>query len=169
MVERDSAMKVTLPSDREIVLTRVFNAPRELVFEAFTKPEHVRNWWGTRNSTKVLFEAEVRPGGSWRYVILNGEGQEVPFTGVYQEVSPPERLVYTGVYDVEPFNAGDPALNTAIFTEEAGRTLLTVTTVYPTKEIRDFVLGTGMESGAAESYDRLAELLADLSKGKRAR
>ena len=167
MVERDSKMKVTLPSDREIVITRAFDAPRDLVFEAWTKPEHVRNWWGPRNSTKVLFEAEVRPGGSYRYVILSGEGVEVPFTGVYQEVTPPDRLVYTEVYDVEPFNTGDPALNTVTFTEEAGRTLVSVTTVYPTKEIRDIVLGTGMESGAAESYDRLAELLAELAKKRR--
>ena len=167
MVDRKSAMKVTLPSDREIVMARAFNAPRDLVFEAWTKPEHVRNWWGPRNTTKVLFEADVRPGGSWRYVILNGEGVEVPFKGVYQEVTPPERLVYTETYDVEPFNSGDPALNTATFTEEAGKTLVTVTTVYPTKEIRDFVLGTGMEEGAAESYDRLAELLVELSRNKR--
>jgi uncharacterized protein YndB with AHSA1/START domain len=167
MVERDSAMKVTLPSDREIVLTRAFNAPRELVFEAWTKPEHVRNWWGPRNSKQVLFEADVRPGGAWRYVIVGGDGTEVPFTGVYQEVTPPERLVYTETYDVAPFNLGDPALNTATFTQEAARTLVTVTTVYPTKEVRDFVLTTGMEGGAAESYDRLEELLIELSKGKR--
>ena len=167
MVERDSAMKVTLPSDREIVLTRIFNAPRELVFEAWTKPEHVRNWWGPRDSKQVLFEADVRPGGSWRYVIVGGDGVEVPFTGVYQEVTPPERLVYTETYDVAPFNLGDPALNTATFTQEAARTLVTVTTVYPTKEVRDFVLTTGMEGGAAESYDRLEELLIELSKGKR--
>jgi uncharacterized protein YndB with AHSA1/START domain len=167
MVERDSAMKVTLPSDREIAMTRVFNAPRELVFEAFTKPEHVSNWWGPRNSTKVHFEAEVRPGGSYRYVILSGDGDEVPFTGVYQEVTPPDRLVYTEMYDVAPFNSGDPALNTVTFTEEAGRTLVSITTVYPTKEVRDFVLTTGMEGGAAESYDRLADLLERLAKNKR--
>jgi uncharacterized protein YndB with AHSA1/START domain len=157
-------MKVTLPSDREIVLTRVFNAPRELVFEAYTKPEHVRNWWGPRTSTKVLFEAEVRPGGAWRYEILSGDGEKVPFTGVYQEVAPPERLVYTEVYDVAPFNSGDPALNTVTFNDEAGKTLVTVTTVYPTKEVRDFVLTTGMEGGAAESYDRMEELLIELAK-----
>jgi uncharacterized protein YndB with AHSA1/START domain len=168
MVERDSKMKVTMPSDREIVLTRVFNAPRELVFEAYTEPEHVRNWWGPRNSTEVHFEAEVRPGGSYRYVILSGDGVEVPFTGVYQEVTPPERLVYTEIYDVVPFNSGDPALNTVTFADEAGKTLVTVTTVYPTKEVRDFVLTTGMEGGAAESYDRLEELLIDLAKGKHA-
>ena len=166
MVERDSKMKVTLPSDREIVLTRVFNAPRALVFEAYTQPEHVRNWWGPRNSTKVHFEAEVRPGGNWRYVILSGDGDEVPFTGVYQEVTPPDRLVYTEIYDVAPFNAGDPALNTVTFTEEAGKTVVIVTTVYPTKEVRDFVLSTGMEGGAAESYDRLEELVIDLAKDK---
>jgi uncharacterized protein YndB with AHSA1/START domain len=160
-------MKVTLPSEREIVITRMFNAPRELVFEAYTKPEHVSNWWGPRNSTKVLFEAEVRPGGAYRYVILSGDGDEVPFTGVYQEVTPPDRLVYTEVYDVAPFNSGGPALNTVTFTEEAGRTLVSVTTVYPTKEVRDFVLTTGMEGGAAESYDRLADLLERLAKNKR--
>jgi uncharacterized protein YndB with AHSA1/START domain len=127
----------------------------------------VRNWWGPRNSKQVLFEADVRPGGSWRYVIVGGDGVEVPFTGVYQEVTPPERLVYTETYDVAPFNLGDPALNTATFTQEAARTLVTVTTVYPTKEVRDFVLTTGMEGGAAESYDRLEELLIELSKGRR--
>ena len=167
MVERDSKMQVALPSDREIVLTRAFNAPRDLVFEAWTKPEHVRNWWGPRNSKQVLFEADVRPGGSWRYVILSGEGVEVPFRGVYQEVTPPELLVYTEMYDVAPFNTGDPAVNTATFTEEAGRTLVSVTTIYPTQEVRDFVLTTGMESGAAESYDRLEDLLIELSKRKR--
>jgi uncharacterized protein YndB with AHSA1/START domain len=99
-------------------------------------------------------------------VTLGTDGQEAPFTGVYQEVTPPARLVYTEVYDVEPFNSGDPALNTVTFSEEGGRTLVTVVTVYPTKEVRDFVLGTGMESGAAESYDRLAELLAELAKKK---
>ena len=86
----------------------------------------------------------------------------MPFTGVYREITPPERLVYTEIYDVEPFNTGDPAVNTVTFTEADGRTFVTVTTVYPTREIRDFVLGTGMEAGAAESYDRLAEHLKTL-------
>jgi uncharacterized protein YndB with AHSA1/START domain len=155
-------LQVTTPTDREIVMTRVFDAPRDLVFEAWTKPEHVRHWWGLRSSTMVLCEADVRPGGSWRYVTTAQDGAEVPFTGVYQEVTPPERLVYTEIYDVEPFNSGDPAVNTVTFTEQEGRTLTTTTTVYPTKEVRDFVLGTGMEHGAAESYDRLAELLQRL-------
>jgi uncharacterized protein YndB with AHSA1/START domain len=156
-------LQVATPTDREIVLTRAFDAPREMVFEAWTKPEHVREWWGPRNSTKVLFEAEVRPGGSWRYVIRDEDGNEVPFSGVYREVTPPERLVYTEIYDVAPFNAGDPAVNTATFDERDGTTVVTVVTVYPTKEVRDFVLSTGMERGAAESYDRLAELLEKLA------
>ena len=130
MTQPANALQVTTPSDREIVLTRAFDAPRDLVFEAWTNPEHVRHWWGLRGSTMVLCEADVRPGGSWRYVTTAEDGAEVPFTGVYQEVTPPERLVYTEMYDVEPFNSGDPAVNTATFTEEEGGTLVTVTTVY---------------------------------------
>jgi uncharacterized protein YndB with AHSA1/START domain len=159
MTQPTNTLQVTTPSDREIVLIRAFDAPRDRVFEAWTNPEHVRHWWGLRSSTIVVCEAEVRPGGSWRYVTREEDGLEVPFTGVYQEVTPPERLVYTEMYDVEPFNSGDPAVNTVTFSEEDSRTLVTVTTVYPTKEVRDFVLGTGMETGAAESYDRLAERL----------
>jgi uncharacterized protein YndB with AHSA1/START domain len=156
-------MQVTTPSDREVVLTRAFDAPRELVFEAWTNPEHVRHWWGLRESTMLLCEADVRPGGSWRYVTTAQDGAEVPFTGVYQDVAPPDRLVYTEMYDVEPFNSGDPAVNTVTFTPAEGGTLVTVTTVYPSKEVRDFVLSTGMEAGAAESYDRLAEHLTTLA------
>jgi uncharacterized protein YndB with AHSA1/START domain len=163
MTQPADTLQVTTSSDREIVLTRAFDAPRDLVFEAWTNPEHVRHWWGLRSSAMVLCEAAVRPGGSWRYVTKEQNGVEVPFTGVYREITPPERLVYTEMYDVEPFNTGDPAVNTVTFTEEGGRTLVTVTTVYPTKEVRDFVLATGMEVGAAESYDRLAEHLKTLA------
>ena len=155
-----STLKVTTPSDREIVMTRMFDAPRELVFEAFTNPEHVRRWWGVR---MLVCEADVRPGGSWRYVTTDGEGGEVPFKGVYQEVTPPERVVYTEMYDIEPFNTGEPATNTVTFADEAGRTLMTMTSLFPTREVRDFVLQSGMETGAAESMDRLAELLVALA------
>ena len=163
MTQPTNTLQVSTPSDREIVMTRVFDAPRDLVFEAWTNPEHVRHWWGPRSSNMLVCEAEVRPGGSWRYVSTATDGAEVPFKGVYREVTPPERLVYTEMYDVEPFNSGEPAVNTVTFTEEDGRTLVSVITVYPTKEVRDFVLGTGMESGAAESYDRLAERLKTLA------
>jgi uncharacterized protein YndB with AHSA1/START domain len=159
MTQPASTLQVTTPSDREIVMIRAFDAPRELVFEAWTNPEHVRHWWGLRSSTIVVCEGDVRPGGSWRYVTRETNGVEVPFTGFYQEVDPPGRLVYTEMYDVEPFNSGEPAVNTVTFTEEDGSTVVRLTTVYPSKEVRDYVLGTGMETGAAESYDRLAELL----------
>jgi uncharacterized protein YndB with AHSA1/START domain len=158
MSQPANTLQVTTPSDREILMTRAFDAPRDLVFEAWTKPEHVRQWWGKRDATMLVCEADVRPGGSWRYVTTSEDG-EVPFTGVYREVTPPERLVYTEIYDVEPFNSGDPAVNTVTFAGEGGRTVVTMITVFPTKEVRDFVLQTGMEEGAAESMDRLAEVL----------
>jgi uncharacterized protein YndB with AHSA1/START domain len=159
-----TALDITTPTDREIVITRAFDAPRAVVFDAWTKPEHVRHWWGWRTSTMITCEADVRPGGSWRYVTREENGMEVPFTGVYQEVTPPERIVHTEVYDVEPFNQGDPAVSTVTFREENGRTTVTVSALYPSKEIRDAVLGSGMEAGAAESYDRLAELLGALAR-----
>jgi uncharacterized protein YndB with AHSA1/START domain len=157
-----ATLQVTIPSDREIVLTRSFEAPRDLVFEAWTNPEHVRHWWGWRSSTMIVCEADVRPGGRWRYVTREVTGVEVPFTGVYREVVPPERLVHTEIFDVEPFNQGEPAITTVIFREEASRTIVTVSTLYPSKEVRDSVLTSGMELGAAESYDRLAAHLATL-------
>ena len=157
-----ATLTVATPSDREIVLTRTFDAPRELVFEAWTNPEHVRHWWGWRSSIMVRCEAEVRPGGSWHYVTREENGVEIPFTGVYQEVTPPERVVYTEIYDVEPFNRGEPAVTTVAFSEVDGKTTVTSTTLFSTKEVRDGVIASGMEGGAAESMDRLAERLATL-------
>jgi uncharacterized protein YndB with AHSA1/START domain len=158
-----TTLEVTTPSDREIQMTRTFDAPRDLVFEAYTSCEHVRHWWGWRTSTMIHCEADVRAGGSWRYVTREANGTEVPFKGVYREVTRPERLVSTEIYDVEPFNSGDPAVVTVTFSEDAGRTTVTVTGLYPSGEIRDAVLGSGMEAGAAESYDRLAERLATMA------
>ena len=110
----------------------------------------------------VVCEADVRPGGAWRYVSRDEDGTEIPFKGVYREVERPARLVHTEIYDVEPYNSGEPAVVTVTFDEEQGRTTVTATTLFPTKEIRDYVIQAGMETGAAESYDRLAELLATL-------
>lgn len=163
MTEPVTTLQVTTPSDLEIVMTRAFDGPRDLVFEVWTKPEHVRHWWGLRSSSMIHCEADVRPGGSWRYVTREENGDEVPFRGVYREVTPPERLVYTEIYDVEPFNTGDPAVNTVTFTEEDGRTIMTCTTLCPSKEVRDYILGSGMEIGAAETYDRLAEHIKTLA------
>lgn len=158
-----STLTVTTPTDQDIVVTRRFDAPRELVFQAWTDPEHVRQWWGPPGSTMLVCEADVRPGGSWRRVTMDAGGGEVPFKGVYQEVRPPERLVYTEIYDVEPYNAGEPARNVVTFGEEGGQTLVTVTTTFPNRQVRDYVLQNGLEARAAAEMDRLAELLATLA------
>ena len=163
MSAANTTLQITTPSDREIAMTRVFDAPRELVFEAWTNPEHVRHWWGPSSATIVTCEADVRPGGAWRYVMRSESGEETPFTGVYQEVTPPERVVHTEIYDVEPFNQGDPSITTVTFTDVEGRTLVTSVTLYPSRDVRDAILQSGMESGAAELCDRLAEHLRTIA------
>jgi uncharacterized protein YndB with AHSA1/START domain len=155
-----SSFKVTTPSDFEITLTRVFDAPRHLVFEAMTRPEHVRRWWGILDErySVAVCEIDLRPGGAWRFVGRHPNG-EAAFRGVYREIEPPERLVYTEIY--EPFPDGVSVV-TQILTEEAGKTRLTLTARYESKETRDFVLSTGMEKGAALSYDLLEEVAREL-------
>lgn len=157
-----ASLTVATPNDTEIVMTRIFDAPRELVFEAMTNPEHVRGWWGWSHWTMPVCEADVRPGGSYRYVSRSPEGQEVPFKGTYLEVVRPERLVHTEIFDVEPFNQGEPSVVTTTFEESDGKTKVTITGRYSDKNVRDAVLQSGMETGAAHSYDRLAALLPTL-------
>ena len=155
--------KTTTPSDREIVVTRLFDAPRRLVFDAMTKPEHVRRWWGIlddRHSVSVC-EIDLRPGGAWRFVGRGPEGDIPAFYGVYHEISPPDRLVYTEIF--EPFPDAESVV-TAVLTEEAGKTRLTVTGRYSSRKVRDLVLESGMERGAAISYDRMEDLLAELQR-----
>jgi uncharacterized protein YndB with AHSA1/START domain len=155
------ALTVTLPSDREIVLTRVFDAPRRLVFEAVSRPEHVVRWWGPRGSSLTVCEMDVRPGGAWRFVLRGPDGQDHPFKGVYREIAPPERVVSTFIYDVE-FIRDFESLETMTLAEQDGKTTLTVVVLHQTKEARDGHLQSGMEGGAGETYDRLAELLATM-------
>ena len=152
--------KVTTPSDREIVMTRLFDAPRHLVFEAMTRPEHVRKWWGIlddRYSMSVC-DIDLRPGGAWRFVGRHPKG-EVEFYGVYREIVPPSRLVFTEIFapypDVE-------SVITSLFTDENGKTRLTSTCVYPSLDVRNMVIQSGMERGAAISYDRLEEVASAL-------
>ena len=154
--------KVTTPSDTEIELTRLFDAPRHLVFEALTKPEHVRRWWGILDDehSVPVCEIDLRVGGAWRYVGEGPGGRMPAFYGVYREITPPERLVCTEVF--EPFpDAG--SVVTTVLTEENGKTRITVTATYPSKEVRDMVLETGMERGAAISYDRLEDVTSELA------
>jgi uncharacterized protein YndB with AHSA1/START domain len=157
-----SALTLTLPADREIVMTRVFDAPRRLVFEAHSKPEHVARWWGCHNSTLIVCEMDFRPGGAWRFVLRGPDGQEHPFKGVYREIVPPERLVYTFVYDVEGIRDHE-ALETLTFEEHDGKTTLTNTILHQTVEARDGHLASGLETGAAETLDRLEEHLKTMA------
>lgn len=158
MTEQDHpTTTLTTPSDREIVITRTFDAPRELVFRVWTTPEHVRRWYGTLTECTI----DLRPGGAWRYVISEPDGGEHPFTGVYREVVPPERLVYTEAYDVEGLR-DHPALVTLSFDERDSRTTMTSVSLYESREYRDGHLASGMESGMVEALDRLAELLTTL-------
>ena len=160
-VANSDTFKTTTPSDREIVLTRLFDAPRRLVFDAMTKPEHVRRWWGIlddKHSVPVC-EIDLRPGGAWRFVGRGPEGDFPAFYGTYREVAPPDRLVFTEFF--EPFpDVG--SLVTTVFTEEGGKTRMTVTCLYPSLDVRDMVLSTGMSKGAGLSYDRLEDLVREL-------
>ncbi len=153
--------KVTTPSDNEIRITRVFDAPRHLVFEALTKPEHVKRWWGILDDgyTVPVCEIDLRVGGAYRYTSRMPNGETVTFYGVYSEIMPPERLVFTEIY--EPF-PDSSSMCTAVLTDEKGKTRLTLTASYPSIEVRDMVLNSGMERGAAISYDRLEEVAAEL-------
>ncbi len=159
-VANSGTFKATTPSPREIVLTRLFDAPKHLVFETMTKPEHVRRWWGILDDQHSVTECliDLRPGGAWRFV---GHGPQGTYTfyGVYREVAPPDKVVFTEIY--EPFPDVESVV-TSVLTAEGGKTRLTATAVYPSVEVRDMVLQTGMEHGAAISYDRLEEVAQEL-------
>ena len=155
------SLKVTTPTDREIVMFRDFAARRELVFRAFTDPKLIPKWWGWRNHTTTVDKMDVRPGGVWRFVCRDPKGNVYAFNGVYREVVPPEKLVYT--FEFEPM-PGHGMTETVTFQEQNGKTRVTTSSAYKSKEDRDGMIASGMERGAAESYDRLEELLATLSR-----
>lgn len=152
-------LKITAPTDWEIAMTRVFNAPRRLVFDALTKPELVKQWLlGPPGWTMPVCEIDLRVGGAYRYVWRNTKGKEMGMGGVYREIVPQERLVCTELFD-EAWYPGESLITTTLV-EQGGRTTMTSTMLYVSQEARDGVLKSGMESGVAASYDRLAELLA---------
>ena len=159
MTRANRTLTVTTPSDREIVLTRVFDAPRDLVFRAYTDPKAIPQWWGPRNLTTRVDKMDVRPGGAWRFVQRDADGNEFAFNGVYREITPPERVVSTFEFEGMP---GHIAVETMTLEEHDGRTTLTTTSVFASVEDRDGMLQSGMESGAAETMDRLAELVETL-------
>jgi uncharacterized protein YndB with AHSA1/START domain len=159
-VANSETFQVTLPSDHEIRMTRLFDAPRRLVFEALTKPEHIVRWWGRLGEgySVPVCEMDARVGGSRRFVNRHPKG-DAAFHGVVRELIPQERIVYTEIYEAFP---DVESVVTAILTDEGGKTRLTVTVQYPSKEVRDAVQSTGMERGAAISYDWLEKVATEL-------
>jgi uncharacterized protein YndB with AHSA1/START domain len=159
--QQTNRLIVQTHSDREIVSERSFDAPRERVFAAFVDPELIPEWWGPRGGTTIVDQMDVRPGGAWRYIYRDDNGAEVAFRGVYREVTPPERLVQSFEYEPMP---GHISIDVSTFEDLGdGRTKITTVSQFHTPEERDGMLGSGMEKGMGETYDRLEELLAKSS------
>jgi uncharacterized protein YndB with AHSA1/START domain len=154
-----SELTVTTPSEREIVMTRKFDAPRELVFEAHTSCEHMSRWWGPRKYEVADCEIDFRPGGKWRIVHRGPEGEEYAFHGEYREIVRPERIVWTFEFEGFP---GSVSVETLRLEEHDGKTTMTATSVHDTVEARDAMLQSGMEDGARETMERLDEYLGEL-------
>jgi uncharacterized protein YndB with AHSA1/START domain len=156
--------KVALPADEQILITREFDAPKDLVYRAFTTAELVKRWWAGKRGEVTSAEIDLRVGGSWRYVMVAQGGFEVAFHGEYREIVPNERVVSTEVYEGAPVPDPDSAatLNTATFTEVDGRTLLEILVECPSREVRDAIIDSGMEGGMQEGMDLLEQVAQSL-------
>jgi len=153
---RHGSAAVALPSDNEILITRVFDAPAELVFEAWTKPEIVRRWWAGDRGQVTDAQVDLRVGGRWRWVMTANGGFEVAFSGEYREIDRPNRLVRTEVFELIP---DAPAVSTTTFEETDGVTTLKILIRYPSQEHRDAAIASGMEGGLQTAFDHLEELV----------
>jgi uncharacterized protein YndB with AHSA1/START domain len=152
---RSNAAKVTLPTEDQILITREFAAPKHLVYRAWTTAELVKQWWSGQRGEVTIAEIDLRVGGTWRYVMTANAGFEVAFHGEYREIVPEERIVYTEVFEGMPDAGG--ALNTATFTENDGRTILTLLSLCPSQNVRDAIIDSGMEGGMQEQMDALEQ------------
>jgi uncharacterized protein YndB with AHSA1/START domain len=155
----DSAQRdttITLPSDTELVLQRAFQAPAQTLFDMWTKPEHVRKWYGVRGTTVTVCDIDLRVGGAWRWVVER-PGLEVAFSGVFREIDPPRRIQRTERFEAMP---GAESLVTITFDEKGGQTTLTLHMLFPNKEGRDVCLRSGMEVGVKECFQKIDELIA---------
>jgi uncharacterized protein YndB with AHSA1/START domain len=150
---------VTLPASNQIMITRQFDAPRHLVYRAWTTPELIRRWWAGDRGEVTSAEVDLRPGGTWRYVMTANGGFEVAFHGEYREIVPDERIVSTEVFEGAPDAA---AVSTATFAEQGRRTTLTILVEHTSQEHRDMHLNSGMEEGMNESLDHLEEVAVSL-------
>jgi uncharacterized protein YndB with AHSA1/START domain len=156
---------VTLPTDEQILITRQFDAPRHLVYEAFTTPELVKRWWHANRGEMTVAEIDLRVGGSWRYVMVANGGFEVGFHGEYREIVPNERIVSTETYEGLPPDVSEEegtAVNTATFTEVDGRTTLTILVQAASKASRDAIIESGMEDGLQDALDLVEQVAVSL-------
>jgi uncharacterized protein YndB with AHSA1/START domain len=154
--------KVTLPADDQILITREFDAPKHLVFKAWTTPELVKRWWHANRGEVTIAEIDLRVGGKWRYVGHSPDGQDVAFHGEYREIVPNERIVSTEAYEGVPDPDANATLNTLTLTEVDGRTTLTVLVHAPSKEVRDAIIDSGMEHGMQDALDLLEQVAVSL-------
>jgi uncharacterized protein YndB with AHSA1/START domain len=159
MAVSSRSASVTLPTDEQILITREFDAPKHLVYEAYTKPEHIRRWWHAKRGEVTVAEVDLRVGGGWRYVMVTPDGFEVAFHGEFREIVPNERLVSTEVYEGMP---DAEALDTVTFTEVDGRTTLAILVQHTDKAGRDAHIESGMEDGLQDALDLLEELAVSL-------
>jgi uncharacterized protein YndB with AHSA1/START domain len=158
-VTSSATATVTLPTDEQILITREFDAPKHLVYKAWTTPELVKRWWNAKRGEVTLCEIDLRVGGKWRHVMVAEGGFEVGFHGEYREIVPNERIVSTEVYEGYP---DEEAVNTATFTEEDGRTTLTILVQHTSKEARDAHIESGMEAGMQDAFDLLEQVAVSL-------
>jgi uncharacterized protein YndB with AHSA1/START domain len=149
---------VTLPTDEQILIVREFDAPKHLVYKAWTTPELVERWWSGRRGRVTSAEIDLRVGGTWRYVMVTDNGFEVAFHGEFREIVPNERIVNTEVYEGAPDIGGEPPLNIITFTEVDGRTRMEMIVETHSRDVRDAIINSGMEGGMQESYDLLEEV-----------
>jgi uncharacterized protein YndB with AHSA1/START domain len=156
---------VTLPAETQILIVREFDAPKHLVYRAYTEPDLIKQWWSGQRGSVVSAEVDLRVGGNWRYVMTANEGFEVAFHGTYREIVPNERLVTTEVFEGAPVENEDEdaALNFVTFEETDGRTTLTTLVECHTREVRDIIIESGMEGGMQEAMDRLEQVAISLA------
>ena len=154
---------VELQGDREILVTREFNAPKHLVYRTITEPELVKRWWNAKRGEVTTCEIDLRVGGAWRYVMVTPDGQEVGFHGTFTEIVPEERVVQTELYEMPGLTEDDANVNSCTLTEHDGRTTMTVVVRAVSPESRTMQLATGMEAGMQDAYDLLEEVAVSLA------
>jgi len=156
----NDTVKISTPTDREVTVERVFEAPRQNVFDALTKPELIKRWYGPEGWSLEVCEVDLKVEGKWRFVLRQPEGKMIAQFGVYKEIAPPERLVNTESW--EDWNPGETLVTIAL-TEENGKTTFTSTMLFPTQEVRDIILKSGLQDTVGPMYQKLSEALASVN------